>query len=117
MEIVSKVASIEIMSGSRFVPVGAFRQKKTGYKRLSTVPRIRKDSRFSEDFPPSESDRDDGGCVKVASIEIMSGSRFVPVGAFGPKKIGYKKAVTVPRIRKCSRFFWRKKKMFQFPGA
>ncbi|GIZ05029.1 hypothetical protein CEXT_789731 [Caerostris extrusa] len=33
MEIVSKVASIEIMSGSRFVPVGAFRQKKTGYKK------------------------------------------------------------------------------------
>ncbi|GIZ05032.1 hypothetical protein CEXT_789761 [Caerostris extrusa] len=32
-EIVSKVASIEIMSGSRFVPVGAFRQKKIEYKK------------------------------------------------------------------------------------
>ncbi|GIY74701.1 hypothetical protein CDAR_524401 [Caerostris darwini] len=30
---------------------------------------------------------------KVASIEIMSGSPSFPVGAFGQKKIGYKKAV------------------------
>ncbi|GIZ05033.1 hypothetical protein CEXT_789771 [Caerostris extrusa] len=33
MEIVSKVASIEMMFGSRFVPVGAFGQKKNGYKK------------------------------------------------------------------------------------
>ncbi|GIZ05030.1 hypothetical protein CEXT_789741 [Caerostris extrusa] len=33
MEIASKVAPIEIMSGSRFIPVGALRQKEIGYKK------------------------------------------------------------------------------------
>ncbi|GIZ05034.1 hypothetical protein CEXT_789781 [Caerostris extrusa] len=54
---------------------------------------------------------------KVSSIEIMSGSRFVPVGAFGQKKIGYKKGC--PRFLVPGRIhdFSEREKMFLFVEA